>query len=118
MGISKSLKAYKEKGFQKALEEARNYLKGLGLVRYKAILFGSYARGDFSEVSDIDLLIISDELPENLKERLDFLFLKRDFAPRVEPIGWTKREYELRKEAKDPFIELLEKEGIVLWDNL
>lgn len=118
MKISQSLRAYKVELFQRALEEAKIYPQGLGLHKFKAILFGSFARGDFTELSDIDLLIISEELPENLQERLDFLHQKRKFAPRVEPIGWTLKEYELRKRAEDPFIEVLEKEGIVLWDNL
>ena len=32
----------------------------------EAYLYGSYARGDFHEESDIDILIIVDESPENL----------------------------------------------------
>lgn len=97
-----------------ALQKVRQYISSLGLKRYKAILFGSYARGDFNYASDIDLLIISDELPEDLNERLSFLNLKRWGLADVEPIGWTEKEYELRKKKFDPFIRLLEKEGIVI----
>jgi hypothetical protein len=32
----------------------------------------------------------------------------------VEPIGWTEQEYEMRKKKGDPFIALLEKEGVVI----
>jgi predicted nucleotidyltransferase len=97
-----------------AFEKAKRYLLSLGLKKYKAILFGSYARGDFNYASDIDLLIISDEFSDNINERLSFLNLKRWDAPDVEPIGWTEKEYELRKKKHDPFIGLLEKEGIVV----
>ena len=105
---------FRKKMEAEAVAKTRSYLSSLGLKKYKAILFGSYARGDFNYASDIDLLIISDELPENLNERLSFLNLKRWNTPEVEPIGWTEREYEMRKNKKDPFIALLEKEGRII----
>jgi predicted nucleotidyltransferase len=104
----------RKKKINDAFNKARKYLLSLGLKKYRAILFGSYARGDFNYASDIDLLIISDELPGELNERLSFLNLKRWDTPEVEPIGWTEKEYAMRKEKKDPFITLLEKEGVVI----
>jgi predicted nucleotidyltransferase len=80
-----------------AIQKVWKYLSSLGLKKYKAILFGSYARGDFNYASDIDLLVISDELPEDINERLSFLNLKRWRLADVEPIGWTEKEYETRK---------------------
>jgi len=38
-----------------------------------AALFGSYARGDYQEGSDIDILLIARNLPENHLERMVFL---------------------------------------------
>lgn len=110
----KSIVRMREGKKRAAFEKARKYLLSLGLKKYRAILFGSYARGDFNYASDIDLLIISDEFPEGLNERLSFLNLKRWDTPDVEPIGWTEKEYELRKKKCDPFIGLLEKEGLVI----
>jgi predicted nucleotidyltransferase len=105
---------FREKMRNEAVAKAKQYTSSLNLKKYKAVLFGSFARGDFNYASDIDLLIISDELPENLNERLSFLNSKRWDTPDVEPIGWTEKEYELRKKKHDPFIGLLEKEGIVI----
>lgn len=105
---------FREEKRDDAFEKAKRYLLSLGLKKYRAILFGSFAKGDFNYASDIDLLIISDELPEGINERLSFLSLKRWDTPDVEPIGWTVKEYELRKAKNDPFIEILEKEGIVI----
>lgn len=105
---------FRTKMRDEAIAKVRQYLSSLSLKRYKAILFGSYARGDFNYASDIDLLIVSDELPEALNERLSFLNLKRWGVADVEPIGWTEKEYETRKIKHDPFIDLLEKEGIVI----
>jgi len=99
---------------KKAINKAELYISSLGLKKYKAILFGSYARGDFNALSDIDILIISNELPERLDERPSFLNLKRWDTPDVEPIGWNEKEYKIRVKKNDPFIALLEREGVVI----
>ncbi len=113
----KSLRTMRETLRKEAFEKAKKYIEALGLKKYRAILFGSYAKGDFNEASDIDLLIISDELPESLNERLSLLNQKRWETPEVEPIGWTEKEYKLREEKKDPFIKLLKDEGILIFND-
>ena len=40
------------------LERVRRYLRTLGLMRYRALVFGSVARGDFTAESDTDLLVV------------------------------------------------------------
>ena len=47
----------------------RRYLRAFGISQYRAIVFGSVARGDFTAESDTDLLVVSDELPLDLRER-------------------------------------------------
>lgn len=97
---------------EERLQQVRDYLRALGLKDYRAIVFGSVARGDFIAESDTDLLIISDELPQSLRERLDVLFRAIDQAPEVEPIGWREQDWERRKREGDPFIELVQREGL------
>ena len=56
----------------------------------KAIVYGSYARGTATEWSDIDLFIISKDLPENRSKGLNGLYLDRivkEFDLRLEVIG-------------------------------
>jgi predicted nucleotidyltransferase len=72
------------------LARVQRYLAALGLERYRAIVFGSVARGDFTADSDTDLLVVSDEQPVNPKARVDVLFDIRDMAPEIEPIGWPR----------------------------
>ncbi len=50
-------------------ERVRRYLRAFGISHYRAIVFGSVARGDFTAESDTDLLVVSDELPPDLRER-------------------------------------------------
>jgi predicted nucleotidyltransferase len=96
------------------LARAQRYLRALGLKSYRAILFGSVARGDFTAESDTDLLIVSDALPDDRRARLERLFRARDVATEVEPIGWRESEWRSREAQGDPFIEVLRREGVVL----
>jgi predicted nucleotidyltransferase len=96
------------------LQRARRDVEALGLRRWRAIVFGSVGRGDFTADSDTDLLVISDDLPPGLRERLDVLFDARDVAPEVEPIGWREADWQRRARERDPFIAVLEREGLVL----
>ncbi len=56
----------------------------------KAILFGSYAAGTATELSDIDLLIISKDLPEDKLKGMNGYYLDTlvgDFNPSLEVIA-------------------------------
>jgi len=99
---------------EERLQHAREYLAALGLKHYRAVVFGSVARGDFVAESDTDLLIISNDLPEPLRERLALLFGSIDKAPEIEPIGWRESEWERRTRLGDHFIGVLEREGLEL----
>lgn len=69
----------------------REFLKivSKSLTPVCVILFGSYARGSYTESSDIDLCIISDELPENIFERRTIV----TGVPKIRAIGFTKEEF-------------------------
>lgn len=94
------------------LERVHRYLAALGLERYRAIVFGSVARGDFTADSDTDLLVVSDELPASPKARVNLLFDLRDMAPEIEPIGWREADWARRDAEGDPFIGVLTREGM------
>lgn len=53
------------------------------------VLFGSYARGDFTEYSDIDLCVISDELPKDLFGRRTIV----TGIQKIKAIGFTIGEF-------------------------
>lgn len=55
------------------------------------VLFGSYARGDHHEASDIDVLVVVDgPLPARPQERLA---LTEPRPPLVQPVVWTTDEF-------------------------
>ena len=65
----------------------------------KIIVFGSFARGDFGEHSDVDLLLVSKKFrKKNFRERFRGLWLKWDHDLPVDFIPYTPEEFEkLRK---------------------
>ena len=73
----------------------------------RVYLFGSFARGDFDEGSDIDLLIIGDfkgRLVERIKTVMDMTDLP------IEPLVYTDEEFETMRHS-NPFIKEILKEG-------
>lgn len=83
----------------------------------KVILFGSYARGNVDEGSDIDLLIIKDTEKPPLERWREVKRLLRDRNRRVSvsPLVYTSEEIAQRLSMQDFFIQEVLEEGIVLY---
>ena len=64
----------------------------------KIVLFGSYARGNPRDYSDIDLVVVSDEFTDNRWENQTKLAeateSSKDYSCIIEPIGYSIKEYE------------------------
>jgi hypothetical protein len=102
---------------EEAIKLAQGYVdkisEAISLV--SAILYGSFARGDFNLSSDIDVLIISDSLPSNPLARLELLY-QFAFAS-IEPKAYTTKEFiSLLKDGNLIIVDAL-KTGIILIDH-
>jgi len=75
----------------------------------EAIFFGSRSRGDDYPSSDIDILLISDDFPDDWFERQAQLYFLK--AKKIEPIGYTTREIKEMKENGNQFIKQVMREG-------
>ena len=76
------------------LKELANLLKSEHKVK-KIYLYGSFARGDFNEASDIDLIIVGEfdgKMPQRIKKIFDLTSLP------VEPLVYTETEFEEMKQ--------------------
>lgn len=82
----------------------------------RVILFGSYATGDATEDSDIDLFIIAPTKEPFFQRMATVRRLIRDLRKGlpVAPIVLTAKELEKRQAAEDPFIEEILGTGIPL----
>ncbi len=82
----------------------------------KVILFGSHARGEATEESDIDLFIIAPTTERKFDRMATVRRLIRDLRRGlpISPIVFTPEEFTQRVIGGDPFIETIVDEGIVL----
>jgi len=94
------------------LERVREYLARLPLTHVRGVVFGSVGRRAFGIGSDTDLLVISDDLPAAIRERIDLLGDHRDGLGEIDPVGWTETEWRQRLAGGDPFARLVAQEGI------
>ncbi len=80
---------------------------------HQAILFGSYAQDNYSPGSDVDIVIISDNLPSDPGKR--FAMLKDTvLGLDLQPFAYTTKEWEKMLETKSSFAGEIVKHGKVL----
>jgi predicted nucleotidyltransferase len=100
---------FKTIGIEGSLREIMNEIRGVEV----ALIYGSFAAGKETEMSDIDLLIIGNPDEERLMTEIDELEerLKREINYTI----YSKTEYNNRKRKKDTFIQnILERPKILL----
>ena len=100
-----------------ALTAVKRYLSALpdyGIHARKAVLFGSFARGEAKEWSDIDLVVIAPEFDvTHTVELVKQLWLATESSDsRIEPIPCGEREWET--DDVRSIIDIARREGIVI----
>jgi len=77
---------------ERLIELARTYVARLSRRRplLAAAVVGSVARGDFNLWSDVDVVVVADDLPERAPERGRLLV--EDAPGGVQPVGFTPAE--------------------------
>ena len=102
---------------QSIVETVQNYIQVLrddGIPVDFAVLYGSYARGEATEWSDIDLMVVSPLFdPPKLREdiyRLWHATLRADM--RIEPVGVGTRQWV--EDDGIPLIEIVRREGQII----
>lgn len=97
--------------------EIRKVIRALRPYRpKKVILFGSFARGDYHGLSDLDLIVIK-ETPKRFVDRIVEILDLCDCAIPVEPLVYTPAEIEQLLADGNSFISEALKEGQVLYDE-
>lgn len=81
----------------------------------KIVLFGSYARGEAHEGSDIDLMLIKETSKRFIDRIADVIRLNNTLIS-LEPLVYSPLEFETMKKEKRDFIMTIEEEGIDIYD--
>lgn len=65
------------------------------------VVYGSVARGDWNDESDIDVLVLADDLPDAPLARLAALGEPED---RVEPVVWSIADWRREHQRGNPIV--------------
>jgi len=79
------------------------------------ILFGSYAKGNFTEGSDIDLCVIAERLPEDELRRRTLVGLYN--TPKITAMGFYPQEFINFLKKRRCFVYDIISDGIVVYDD-
>lgn len=99
-------------------EAARKNLENIiaGYSPRRVILFGSFARGDAHEGSDLDLIIIKDT-EERFADRIEHVLEFSDGEMAIQPLVYTPEEVERMLQQGNSFVEKALQEGIVVYEQ-
>jgi predicted nucleotidyltransferase len=102
---------------QQILKDIVQNIPSMYLTINRVLLYGSKARGDFLEESDLDILFITDyALPRTLKfEIYDLIFeLEVKYDTVISAFFVTADDFRTKK---TPFLKQVHREGITLWSR-
>ncbi|MDE7287002.1 MAG: nucleotidyltransferase domain-containing protein [Lachnospiraceae bacterium] len=90
----------------------------LGERLNRIILYGSYARGDFKQDSDMDIMILADVRPEEIGGYADKVYdvtydFEMQYGMEINPSVQSIQTYEQWKHVY-PFFMNIEKEGVAV----
>lgn len=95
---------------QDIIEQIKEFLKNIGAE--EAILFGSRARGDALEISDIDIIIIDDKFADMpFPRRLIYISRHWTLPYFLEALPYTHAEFERLSKTRGVIVDAL-KNGI------
>ena len=83
----------------------------------KVIVFGSYGRGDATEDSDLDVLIVERDIPDHTTEYLRLREVIGSVGVGVDLLLLPLNEFTRRREWASSPVYWAAREGLVLYDN-
>ena len=82
----------------------------------KAVVFGSYARGNFDAYSDLDIIIIHDTDKGFFERASDFREVRAAWPRSMDMLIYTPDELDEMLAQRRPFIEMALQEGIMIYE--
>lgn len=109
-----------EDRIESELEEFVTKLKqSFGSYVTKVILFGSIARGEYNEYSDIDLLVVTNDGDKKLESEIFDLStdLMLKYGPYLSVKVYSEDRFSKLAKLETPFMKNIQSEGKVLWER-
>jgi len=76
----------------------------------KIFLFGSYAKGNYNEFSDIDIALVIDDMENSYLTQIELMKISHKFDSRIEPHPFSMDDFD----GSNPFANEILKTGIAL----
>jgi len=83
----------------------------------KIAVFGSRVRGDFTSDSDLDILVVVDDIMTREAVIKLLYAIETEFDVPLSPVLYTEREVEINRKMGSGFMKNVDREGIVLYDT-
>ncbi|MFZ4537526.1 nucleotidyltransferase domain-containing protein [Propionivibrio sp.] len=101
---------------ENAIQEAAHRLASVASQPACIILFGSYARGNADEASDLDLLVVEESLDDKAGEYMRLRGALGGLTTGVDLLLLSRRDFERRRQVKGTMPHRAHHEGRVLYD--
>lgn len=101
---------------QQSILEAAHRAARVASSPVRIILFGSYARGDADEGSDLDLLVIEEDVPDKAAEYLKLHRAIGSLGVGVDVLVFSRDEFARRSQVPGTVPYWAAKEGKLLYD--
>ncbi|MBI2434669.1 MAG: nucleotidyltransferase domain-containing protein [Candidatus Hydrogenedentes bacterium] len=87
-----------------------------GIQPLQFIVFGSRARGDFEEYSDLDVMIVLDDLTDEIRARISHISWELGFERNViiSPVTFTSAQLQSGPHRALPLLKVVKQEGIAV----
>jgi len=76
----------------------------------KIILFGSYAKGEPQEDSDIDIAVVFSDFSNRLDRQVELMKLTRQIDTRIEPHPFRENDFDI----SNPFVYEIINNGVII----
>jgi predicted nucleotidyltransferase len=97
-------------------EEIKKYIEALKILKPKlVILHGSIARKEFGLGSDVDLIVVSDNLPDKIMNRIKLLYEIDETKAPLDIKGYKSKEIREMIKKGNPLIMDAMEDGIILF---
>ncbi|MBS3936754.1 MAG: nucleotidyltransferase domain-containing protein [Sulfuritalea sp.] len=101
---------------EEAIKAAAHRLAQAASQPARVILFGSYARGEANEASDLDLLVVEETLDDKAGEYLKLRNVLGNLPTGVDLLLMSRRDFERRSQVKGTMPYRASHEGRLLHD--